>query len=68
MMMNERFFRFILANPPLAGATIFGNENSSASSSLMALNFPWDISVNSDNSMLITDMLNVRVLHVFSFS
>lgn len=53
-----------LVNPPLEGTTVFGNSNGSAGTSLSELIIPWGITMNSDNSMLIADYANERVLRV----
>ncbi|UJR17481.1 hypothetical protein I4U23_004376 [Adineta vaga] len=50
--------------PYLMGTTVFGLENGTAGSSLSTLNAPWGITINSDNSMLIADNTNNRVLYV----
>ena len=55
---------FLLVSSPLVGTTIFGNENGRAGNSLSELSFPWSVTVNSDDSLLITDTLNFRVLRV----
>lgn len=47
---------------PLVGSTVFGDGR--PGSSLSQLNHPWGITVNGDNSMLITDLDNGRVLQV----
>ena len=46
------------------GTTVFGNSNGSSGSSLSELKFPWGITVNTDDSMLITDTGNAQVLRV----
>ena len=48
------------------GMTVFGNANGTAGNSNSTLSFPWCVTVNTDNSMLITDMFNSRVLHVYA--
>ncbi|CAF1381374.1 unnamed protein product [Adineta ricciae] len=53
-----------LVNPPLMGTTIFGLENGTSGSSLSTLKAPWGITVNSDDSLLIGDNTNNRVLYV----
>ena len=47
---------------PLVGSTVFGNGR--PDSSLFQLQWPWGITVNANNSMLITDTGNGRVLQV----
>ena len=56
-------FSTFLENPPLVGVTVFGNGT--AGNSLSLLSSPWDITINSDNSMLIVDQNLMRVLRVF---
>ena len=48
----------------MVGVTIFDNANGTAGNSLSTLYYPWGISINSDNSMLISDTNNNRLLHV----
>jgi sugar lactone lactonase YvrE len=47
------------------GTTVFGSVNGTAGNSLSQLNLPWSVTINTDKSMLITDMNNIRVLRVY---
>ncbi|UJR18083.1 hypothetical protein I4U23_004983 [Adineta vaga] len=53
-----------LGNSFLMGTTVFGSEIGTAGSSLSTLNAPWGITINNDDSMLIADNNNNRVLYV----
>ena len=57
-------FRFLVAGPILKGTTVFGNANGTAGTSLSELSAPWGITVYTNNSMLIAELGNLRVLHV----
>ena len=58
------FFRFLLASTPLVGTTVFGSQYGTPGSTLSSLQSPWSVTLNTDNSMLITDTGNGRVLRV----
>ena len=57
-------FVFFAATSLLAGKIVFGNLNGIAGSSSSSLNTPWGITINTDNSILIADAFNGRVLLV----
>lgn len=59
-------FRFLAAGPILTGTTLFGNTNGTAGSSLSELSVPWGITVYANNSMVIAELGNLRVLRVSS--
>ena len=44
--------------------TVFGSEYGTPGSTLSSLQSPWSVTLNSDNSMLIADTTNLRVLRV----
>ncbi|CAF0798023.1 unnamed protein product [Adineta ricciae] len=58
-------FNLCLVSLSLTSVTVFEYANGPAGSSLFELNFPWCITIDSDKSMLITDMNSIRVLRVY---
>ncbi len=50
------------------GQVIFGNTNGNSGTSNSFLNAPWGITINADNSILITDASNKRILFVHANS
>ncbi len=46
------------------GQVIFGNTNGNSGTSNSSLNTPWGIAINADNSILIADAFNNRILFV----
>jgi hypothetical protein len=50
------------------GQVIFGNTNGNSGTSNSFLNAPWGIKINADNSILITDASNKRILFVHANS
>jgi len=50
------------------GQVIFGNTNGNSGNSNSSLNTPWGIAINADNSILIADALNKRILFVHANS
>jgi hypothetical protein len=55
---------FFVASPTFTGTSVFGNMNGTAGSSLSELSQPWGITVYRNDSMLITEYGNPRVLRV----
>lgn len=53
---------FFLAASLLNSKIIFGNLNGTPGNSTSSLNLPWEITINLDNSILIADYPNNRVL------
>jgi hypothetical protein len=59
----EIIFSFLAASL-LVGNVIFGNINGTPGNSISSLNTPWGITINADNSILIADAFNNRILLV----
>ena len=53
-------------NPPLNGTTVFGYANGTSSNSFPGLSSPWGITVNTDNSTLITNQNPTGLYVVFA--
>jgi hypothetical protein len=55
---------FFAATSLLVGTTVFGNANGIAGNSSSSLNTPWGITINVDNSIVIADAFNSRIVIV----
>jgi hypothetical protein len=55
---------FFAATSLLVGTIVFGNANGIAGNSSSSLNTPWGITINVDNSIVIADTFNNRIVIV----
>jgi hypothetical protein len=66
ILLISKTIRCVLFVAPslLLGTTVFGSSNGTSGNTSSSLNTPWGITVNVDNSILIADAFNARIILV----